>query len=153
MNKRILLLSIIVLISLVGLSITFIQKNAILEKEILRERIAHEVIKFRYGSIEIIDLEKTTSFDWDKLYIFGPYTTAKKMNEELGQVWILGYFTHIDSSENYSLLVFMNKNRIVQFLEFPRSLVDFSPLEQVNGYSNLESRFIIDEDGRLLVHE
>lgn len=108
------------------------------------------VQKNRAGEVDRIDMSLLTPFLWDKLYVFGPYTLPEKIDQVLGKYWIGSRFTEIISSDQISLLVFTKNGQVVQFLEFPRSQGDFSPLTNDKGYPIKDALFVVDEKGQMV---
>lgn len=105
------------------------------------------------GDLDYVDLANLTSFKWDRLYIFQPYTTKEKMRSVLGisSAWLIN--TEIASSDSYTLLVFIRKGFVVMSLDFYRGDGDFSYLDTGVGYSPNNSKFIIDQGGRIYLFE
>ena len=103
-----------------------------------------------FGIIDKVDLSLITMSKWDRFYIFQPYTVPEKIDNVLGKFWIGARFSDIKSSDQINLLVFTNKTKVVQFLEFPRSAGDFAFAVNDSGYSILESQFVADENKRMV---
>jgi len=72
--------------------------------------------------VEEIDLSSLTDFDWEKVYIFGPYTTQEMINEKLG----VNYKdpSSIDYRDDINLIVFLDNNKVVQYAEITRKYGD-----------------------------
>ena len=73
-----------------------------------------------------LHLKDNTSFPWELVYIFQPYTPVDVIYD------IIGFKANIpetiESSDNINLLVFVSGKKIVGILEYPRSQGDFSPV-------------------------
>jgi hypothetical protein len=70
-----------------------------------------------------IDISKLTDFDWEEAYLFAPYTSQDDINRELG-------FKSKDKSdihirEDIYLLLFVNENKVVHYVEIERQKSDF----------------------------
>jgi len=81
-----------------------------------------------------------TSFEWDRVFIFGPYTPPAAITEAVGSdVW----FPHRDS-ETHCLLVFRFHGKTVRAFEVDRNAADFEQLFQKTGYAREEADFDVD---------
>lgn len=72
----------------------------------------------------IIDLNDITKFNWEKAYLFSPYTSKDSINKSLGLKFKSD--SRIDTSDDIYLIVFINKEKIVQYSEIDRHQLDFS---------------------------
>ncbi|NJD55048.1 MAG: hypothetical protein FIA94_01435 [Nitrospirae bacterium] len=79
------------------------------------------------GTISINDL---TTFKWDRMDIYTPYSTYKGANGKA-----------IDVDEGECLLVFGYKGAVVSILNYKRFYGDFSSLYREGGYSPSSARF------------
>ncbi|AFY70855.1 putative lipoprotein [Thalassoporum mexicanum PCC 7367] len=85
-----------------------------------------------------------TQLDWDRVYIFAPYTSIDQINESLGYAWATDRTTTIYQSDRISLLVFTKAGQVVGYVEYPRSRGDFAGLARDGGYSTEEAVFMAD---------
>jgi hypothetical protein len=69
---------------------------------------------------ESFDLGRCTSFPWEKLFIFGPYTGRDTIERTLGFSWPMADRTRISMSESFSLLVFVHDDSVAAHVEIPR---------------------------------
>lgn len=76
----------------------------------------------------VLDLGSVTSFDWERVCIFPPYTNEQKINERLGFIWERAASTGIESDDSICLFVFMKDGQVVLHSMFSRSDGDFSGL-------------------------
>lgn len=143
-------LILLVLLSVVGMLVYFVLKASENNRQILQTNLARAISQNQAGEIPVVDFSSITTFSWDRLYIFGPYTSSEKIDSILGSFWIGSRFTSIKSSDRITLLVFTKNGRVVQYLEFPRGQGDFSPADNGKGYAIEESRFLVDESGRMI---
>lgn len=67
------------------------------------------------GETAPLYVRELTDFVWDKLYLFGPYTTHTQINERLGYEWTKNSLRLSDESS--SLLVFVHGGKVVQYLD------------------------------------
>lgn len=87
----------------------------------------------------IIRLADYSTFDWDRVHIFGPYTPAEVIKEEVGESVP---FPHGDS-EGHCLLVFLSRGKVAAAFEVERNAGDFAELFHKGGYSREEAAFVI----------
>lgn len=109
------------------------------------EKIKLQVEKTISNKNELIDINDFISFDWDKLYVFKPYSTSSIIDKELGFSWKDVKDTGISQNDSYCLLVFIKEGEIEKYLNWPRSKGDFSKLERVS-YLKDESIFNIKKE-------
>jgi len=69
-------------------------------------------------------LSKLDTFTWDRLYIFGPYTSPSSIQERLGKNWSPDRPFDL-SLDIFVLLVFTDNGEIVQHVMYPRGPDDF----------------------------
>jgi hypothetical protein len=109
-------------------------------------------------------LKEATSFDWDKFYVFAPYTTPEDIQRSLGFNWSQSNCFGLSSRDDINLLVFVKDGKVVQFLEYPRGDVDFAEFtvsfeprlskeKRPDYFSPATAVFYVDKfvDGRLVV--
>jgi hypothetical protein len=126
------------------------------DRKIFQLDLINAVSQLEDGSVPFIDLAKIARFDWDKFYVFGPYTSDAYINSTLGIFWSLK--TTIDSNDGMTLLVFTRKGKPVHYFDYGNENGDFSALlhyEDPNSpphaeYSFQEARFALDEKGRIV---
>lgn len=116
----------------------------------LHASLSTAIRKYNNGTISFINFSEITEFSWDRLYVFGPYTSCRVIQNTLGGVfWPECRYTNIEIYENINLLIFTKNGRIVQYLIYEKNIGDFAEPIKKEGYSLQESRFIIDELGRI----
>ena len=71
-----------------------------------------------------IDINSLTTFDWDKAYLFTPYSTQEAIEEELGTDFKDP--SNISTRDDIYLLVFLDGDKVVQYVEMERQGSDFS---------------------------
>ena len=106
----------LILLLLVGCSQSGVQHNTGLEKAI------YSVVGDKDKSE--IDLKLLTTFDWDKAFLFTPYSTQEGIEEQLGTDFKSS--SNIGARDDIYLLVFLNNNKVVQYAEIERQGGDFS---------------------------
>src|SRR6266571_2005869 len=73
----------------------------------------------------VVTVSALTDFQWDKLFIFGPYTPVQKIHAQLGFEWADAEKTHIGSSDTYYLLVADEDGKVIRHVTLPRTVGDF----------------------------
>lgn len=119
-------------------------------RQLLRYDLAKAISRNQTGEISDVDLSVIMTFTWDKLFIFGPYTSPKKIDTILGRFWLGSRFTDIEGSDQIALLMFTKNGRVIQYLKFPRNQGDFSMSANETGYTFEESRFTVDGRGGMI---
>jgi hypothetical protein len=118
----------------------------------LEAELSDTFLRYENGDIPVVDLSATTSFSWDRFYVFGPYTPLSSLESTVGRSWRKVCFTQIDVLEGYALLVFTKNNKVVHCLEYPTGTYDFSPLAAYSsGFSVQEALFKLDEKSGTVV--
>ena len=118
-----------------ALALTFTGCSRLSSRGLDREKLAGDVAA---GSI--VDLSRYTSFEWDRVFIFAPYTSAKVISDVVGSdVSFPGR-----NSEAYCLLVFRFQEKPVRAFEVERKIADFAELFQHSGYTQEDSVFVVD---------
>ncbi|NMH68361.1 hypothetical protein HF072_06165 [Bacillus sp. RO3] len=71
-----------------------------------------------------IGIKSLTTFDWDKAFLFTPYSTQDAIEETLGTDFKDP--SNISSRDDIYLLVFLHGDKVVQYVEMERLGSDFS---------------------------
>lgn len=88
-----------------------------------------------------VDIRTVTDFDWDRLFVFAPYTPVAEMRRCLGFEWPEAGQSGIERRDDIALLVFVRGGRVVRALEFPRRSGDFSGVPGKEGLSPQQAVF------------
>ena len=96
--------------------------------------------KIKSGEVQI-DIKSITSFDWDYLHIFTPYTTVEDVNNRLGFNWGKAYDTGIFQRDDINLLVFVKDNKVIKYYEVPLHYGNFSEIKLGKGLSKDKAIF------------
>ena len=75
-----------------------------------------------------IDLLQAVPTAWDKVCVLGPYSGDEEAERTLGFKWPAERRTSIEDSDGIALLLFVQKNSVVEYIEHPRDQGDFSRL-------------------------
>lgn len=117
----------------------------------LEAELSDRISRYEKGEVSVIDLSAVTTFSWDRLYVFGPYTPLSELESTVGKSWRKICFTQIDVLEGYTLLVFTENKKVIHCLEYPVEKYDFSSLASyTSGISIQEAKFILDENKSLI---
>ena len=94
----------------------------------------------------IVKLQSITTFQWDKFYVFTPYTPIEKIHKTLGFNCPRAVKSGINHRDDINLLVFVKDRKVIQHLEYPRSHGDFYKIKKKNGFTPKEAIFEVREE-------
>ena len=115
----------------------------------LSEKLAAEISKKAENKDKsAFDIKAFTNFDWDKLFVFNPYTPQSLIAEKIGNDADQLKQVNMDEREDINLLVFTNAGKIVEFVEFPRSKGDFDKVSAAEGFRSDEAKFTVTTEDR-----
>lgn len=113
----------------------------------LTRHIEGAIDSYLEGETKNIDIASIRYFQWDRVYIFGPYSRCKHIIAALDApyFWFRCQISGIEITESRSLFVFKKNNLIVG------DAILYSLTEEFNksGYSHESAYFVINERGRL----
>jgi len=89
----------------------------------------------------VIDIKALTLFNWDRLYIFTPYTSEEEINNRLGFDWIGA--SGIEYFDTFNLLVFTDGRKVVNSIDQPRNLGDFVANKLKPYYTPQNAKFVL----------
>ncbi len=115
------------------------------ESEILNsiEKIIEDGKKVENGMK--FSLERLQVVDWDKLYIFGPYTPTNDIEQKIGAISVTVKEIDIEARDDINLLVFMLQSEVIVVVPYPRQKVDFSRVASGTPIFKEKSFFTIVE--------
>lgn len=93
----------------------------------------------------VIDLESITDFNWDRLFIFKPYTPIADIDSTLGFKWEEAHSTRIEQSEGVNLLVFVDRGKVISYSRIPRNFGDFVKMDVTKPITR-NTRFIVRKE-------
>ena len=96
----------------------------------------------------VIQIKSFTDFEWDKFYVFNPYTSAEEVRETLGFDTTLASHSRIKDNDSHNLLVFVRDDQVAAFIDYPRVEGDFDKLKRRSGYSPAEAVFEVKAEGK-----
>lgn len=82
------------------------------------------------SSTVVVNLGLIGPVGWQRMCVFGPYTTNEQVRRKLGFEWDAERYSDIKTSDGINLLVFVKNGKVAAFTEHPRKDTDFSPLSQ-----------------------
>ena len=149
MNKKtlfviILSLSLLFLGVMIKLDVDKKERNAI------NRSILLEISNYDKGITKCINFNKINYVQWDRLYIFNPYSTSEEIESKIGTFWLDGRMTKISSNDNIALLLFMEGNSVRQYVEFYRGNGDFTSFENGLSYKKNQAFFVQDKVGHFI---
>ncbi len=133
------LISIIILVCIISLIIKKDNVKIMPQDEQLKVKI-DELIVF---SNEIW-FKHITDFEWDEMYIIGPYANPQKNIKSQKINW-KEIKTSIETNDSITLIVFLYEGEIVSYLEYPRSKGNFN-ITGVRKYNKETGYFRITND-------
>jgi len=99
------------------------------------------------GPGTVIDFAEVAPFPWDRLYIFGPYTSPEHVQKSLGFSWPEYWRTSIQDSKRANLVVFVRERQVVHWFEHPRKDGELGYLDDPKGYARGEAHFRVQREG------
>ncbi|MGO4449881.1 hypothetical protein AB4Y96_13215 [Phyllobacterium sp. TAF24] len=99
-----------------------------------------------------VDLSVAVPSQWEKVCVAGPYSTEESVRQMLGFGWSIASRSAITANEEATLLMFVVKNRMAAYVDYPRKSGDFSELTG-KCFDRADARFKVTRrgDGGLLV--
>lgn len=136
---------IILLIVFIGVKILYNIPKKIMENNNLKNEIV-TLAETKLGNKNevIIKFEKSTDFDWDKLYIITPYTNIEEYAQQKNIEGVRLINTDINTNDSDHLLVFISDKEIVSYLHYPREKGDFDTPRK-KGYTPDQAVFEVKE--------
>jgi hypothetical protein len=118
----------------------------------LKADLSGVITRYKMGEVEVVDISAVTTFSWQRLYIFGPYTSLLKIDDTVGRSWRKKCYTDIHVSDGVNLLVFTDGKTVVHCLDYPMNEGVFNFTEPAfrAGISPQEARFTVKNDSLLI---
>ena len=86
-------------------------------------------------------LRDATDFDWDQMYVFGPYTPDYEVERRLGRSWLPAHSVNMENNDGVVLLVFLKGISPVAYVAQSRDLGDFATVDQRRTYTPETAEF------------
>lgn len=93
-----------------------------------------------------VDLSKLLDFEWDGLYVYGPYTLMETVQSDIGKVTPDVENAGIEARDDISLLVFVWHGQVAKVVPYPREKGDFSRVGYRGPISKRDAVFNVVED-------
>jgi len=93
-----------------------------------------------------LDLVRVMPLEWERFYMFPPYTRIADIQKVLGFNWGGAKKTRINERDDITLLVFVIGQTVQDAIEQPRVAGDFSRLKPGYPYSPREGYFEVIEE-------
>lgn len=132
----------LLLCSLVFLGVN--KSNKIKEDVALKNSIIKTVIKSNE-----IDFAKITNFEWDKMYLFTPYSIPKDILNKDGINTSNSKF-NIEVLDSINMIGFVKSDKLVAFVELPRNYGG-EDLSNYIMFSKEETKFNISRDKKTII--
>jgi hypothetical protein len=114
--------------------------------EKFKKRLTAAIARKRETTEQVsVNLKELTDFEWDRVYVFTPYTPLEQVNDTLGYIWPHAKSIRIDARDDINLIVFTADGQVVDYVELKRHLGDF---EKREGFTPDEGTFTVEEKGR-----
>jgi hypothetical protein len=105
--------------------------------------------RMRRGPGTTVDFAEIAPFPWERVYVFGPYTSHERIQETLGFDWPGVRRTTVQGGKSVNLVVFVRDGTVVHWFEHPRR-EGLEGLVDPRGYAREEARFpVCGQDQRL----
>ncbi|MFZ5904486.1 MAG: hypothetical protein ACOYZ8_13150 [Chloroflexota bacterium] len=139
----------LLILNIIAALIVFAQTKQASDRSLLFAYVHKEVSDFRNGVSSQIDFSEISYFSWQKIYIFGPYSTCNRINETLGTLvfWFDCKIKNVESYENGSIIIFKENGWMIRYILYDGIFPDSF---HEGGYSLDEAHFILDERGRMI---
>jgi hypothetical protein len=96
-------------------------------------------------SQSFVDLSLEVDGDWERICIIPPYSSNGIVSKLLGFKFDVESKSSIDVLDGITLLVVINKNKVVKYFDVPRNNIDFSSLD-LGCYKNGNAKFSLIKD-------
>ncbi len=83
-----------------------------------------------YKQGDTVNFSEATSLKFDKVCIFGPYSSNADVSEILGFDWDIESRTNISSSDSVNIIVFTKNKKVIEYTAHPRNKNDFYKLSR-----------------------
>lgn len=112
--------------------IGFLKLNIVNEDNELKMNIVNAV---KEEGADVLDFSKITDFEWDKLYVFNPYSDPSKELREDGVRCFNNSF-NIEFNDTITMIAFINDNKLVNYVNINYIYFNFEDT----------TNFILDKD-------
>lgn len=110
-----------VLILVIAIVLTSCSSNT-KEEDKISDKIYSQLKQSEWKTIEF---SKSVPFQFDKVCLFGPYSTNERTKEALGFYWDIELKTQISGNDGINVIVFVKDNEVISYVKHPRHKGDF----------------------------
>lgn len=89
-----------------------------------------------------VELSSIATFEWDRAYFFGPYTTCSTIERAVGCKWPDYEKCGIGRDDLYSVVIFLREKEIIAWSKLDRNMADYSRLYGHSGYAYNDVLFV-----------
>lgn len=105
-------------------------------------KISEELTRqFQASGRSFVNLAEVVPAPWEKVCILGPFSDNKAVATTLGFDWPEISKSSIETDKDIALLLFVNGNKVVEFVDHPRRDGDFTNLSR-QCYSRQRAIFV-----------
>lgn len=104
----------------------------------LRAAVAAAKTQNPPGELVLADV---TGFEWDDVFVFGPYTPLERINEALGKSFSASSLAQIHERDDIVVLVFRRDGKVLVKAPFERSDADFAASSRLEPITSTAARF------------
>jgi hypothetical protein len=99
----------------------------------------------------VVNVAQLTDFDWDRMFVFAPYTDVATVQKTIGYEWGGARISQIDSQDRFHLLVFTKQGKVVKYFQYPRGAggFEFTPTDWSEGFTKDTAVFVVEEEHML----
>ncbi len=115
----------------------------------LLDRLKEEVESYNISEDSsgfTINISDITTFEWEEMHIFGPYTPIDEIQKSLGFDWSRAQNLIYQISDTHSLLVFTSNESVVKYLKYPNGYGDFKEIDNTGPYKKTDASFILKKE-------
>jgi hypothetical protein len=113
--------------------------------DVVSDRVAAAAAR---GPGAVVDLRALAPFRWDRVHVFGPYTTDARIAREIGAPW--AGRSLVADLDDRALVVFTHGGRVVAAFDQTRDRGDLVRLAGGSPYTPERARFVVTDGGRLV---
>jgi hypothetical protein len=92
----------------------------------------------------LIRVGRLTAFDWDAVFVFGPYTPDKVLRGRANLPATVAWVVNLDARDDLCLLVFVRDGVYRGHIAFPRDKGDFVPAVREDPYPRADAEFFLE---------
>jgi hypothetical protein len=85
--------------------------------------------QFKAGPTAPVNLALVGPSSWERFCVLGPYTNNERAEQVLGFKWDAEAKTSIALNDGINVLVFVQGQKVIEYVEHPRNQGDFSQLQ------------------------